>query len=67
MSAAYVMFNAQRISLKLSEVKVVTVLNYALCREGVWLSGRVAPRTLNLNTEAGIVTVLWAGRSGVRI
>jgi hypothetical protein len=59
------MFNAHRISPKLSEVKVVIVLNYALCREGVWRSGSVAPRTLNLDAEVGIVTVLWAGRSVV--
>jgi hypothetical protein len=39
------MFNAHRISLKSSEVEVVTVLNYALCREGVGRSGSVAPRT----------------------
>jgi len=29
--------------------------------------GNVAPRTLNFDTEVGIVTVLWAGRPVVRI
>ena len=61
------MFNAHRMSQKVSEKKVFTVLNYVLCRECVWRSGSVAPRTLNLDTEVGIVTVLWAGRSVVRI
>jgi len=54
-------------SLKLSEVKVITVRNYALCREGVWRIGSLAPRTLNLDIEVVIVTVLWAGRPVVRI
>jgi hypothetical protein len=61
------MFNTRHISLKLTEVKVVTVLNFALCSEGVWRSVSVAPRTLNLDTEVAIVAVLWAGRSVVRI
>jgi hypothetical protein len=61
------MFNVRRISLKLTVVKIGTVLNYTLCREGVWRSVSVASRTLNLDTEVGIVAVLWAGRSVVRI
>ena len=61
------MFNAHRISLKLSEVKIFNVLSYAPCREGVWRSGSVAPRTLNPCTVVGIVTAVWAGRSDFRI
>jgi len=61
------MFNAQRISLQLSEGKGATVFNYEPYREDVWRSGGVAPRILNLGTVVGIVTALWARRSGVRI